>query len=141
MDPKVVVRERAYGTLAYAIRKGDLKPAKAFSCVDCGKPATCYDHRAYSEPLVVDPVCDLCNKRRGPAIDAPAREPRERRGMTAKTVVRHFGSVENAASKLGISRAAIYQWIKRKRVPPGRQAQIQIATRGRLRADHNKEKQ
>jgi hypothetical protein len=36
-------------------------------CVDCGAPATDYDHRNYDKPLDVDPVCHKCNCRRGPA--------------------------------------------------------------------------
>lgn len=39
------------------------------ACVDCGKPATCYDHRYYGMPLEVDPVCVACNTNRGPALD------------------------------------------------------------------------
>lgn len=34
-------------------------------CVDCGRNAECYDHRDYSKPLDVDPVCLGCNSRRG----------------------------------------------------------------------------
>lgn len=34
-------------------------------CVDCGKPAKQYDHRDYSKPLDVDPVCRGCNVKRG----------------------------------------------------------------------------
>lgn len=37
----------------------------AFACVDCGKPATVYEHRDYSRPLDVEPVCGGCNARRG----------------------------------------------------------------------------
>lgn len=37
-------------------------------CVDCGKPATDYDHRDYNRPLDVDPTCHSCNLKRGPAI-------------------------------------------------------------------------
>lgn len=36
-------------------------------CVDCGAVANEYDHRDYSRPLEVDPVCGRCNKLRGPA--------------------------------------------------------------------------
>lgn len=39
------------------MRRGELKPATAFACVDCGKPAQCYGHRDYSKPLDVEPVC------------------------------------------------------------------------------------
>lgn len=37
------------------------------TCIDCGQPATVYDHRDYSKPLDVDPVCRSCNSRRGRA--------------------------------------------------------------------------
>ncbi len=53
-----------------AIASGQLKRAAEFSCVDCGKPARHYDHREYAKPLQVEPVCQKCNVRRGPAIDA-----------------------------------------------------------------------
>ena len=39
----------------------------SISCLDCGSPATCYDHRDYAKPLDVDPVCHGCNLRRGAA--------------------------------------------------------------------------
>lgn len=37
-------------------------------CTDCGVPASQYDHRDYSRPLDVEPVCRSCNLRRGTAI-------------------------------------------------------------------------
>lgn len=40
-------------------------------CVDCGAPAQGYDHRDYMRPLVVEPVCRKCNRRRGPAAPYP----------------------------------------------------------------------
>ena len=46
---------------------GELLPATAFKCVDCERPATVYDHRDYSKPLAVEPVCRSCNVMRGPA--------------------------------------------------------------------------
>jgi DNA-binding XRE family transcriptional regulator len=39
--------------------------ASAFKCVDCGAPATQYDHRDYSKRRDVEPVCEPCNKKRG----------------------------------------------------------------------------
>ena len=39
----------------------------AINCVDCAEPATKYDHRDYSRPLDVEPVCNACNIRRGSA--------------------------------------------------------------------------
>jgi hypothetical protein len=56
---------RAYSVLAIAIRRGDLPRAREFSCSDCHAPAVCYDHRDYLKPLDVQPVCYVCNKRRG----------------------------------------------------------------------------
>lgn len=59
--------ERA--TASCAVRKavniGMLKPVKTCRCVDCGAPAADYDHRDYSRPLAVEPVCRSCNIRRG----------------------------------------------------------------------------
>lgn len=40
----------------------------SIACADCGKPATCYDHRNYLEPLKVEPVCNTCNLARGPGF-------------------------------------------------------------------------
>ena len=65
------VRVSAHVTISCAVRKavarGDLLPATAHACVDCGDPAVEYDHRDYNQPLAVEPVCRSCNIRRGPA--------------------------------------------------------------------------
>lgn len=37
-------------------------------CSDCRKPASQYDHRDYSKPLDVQPVCRNCNIKRGKGI-------------------------------------------------------------------------
>lgn len=62
-----VLRRRAMEAVGKLIRTWRLRPAHHFKCVDCGAPAVCYDHRDYSQPEMVDPVCMRCNKRRGPA--------------------------------------------------------------------------
>lgn len=49
-----------------AVRRGELKPIRGLSCVDCSKPAQVYDHRDYTRPLDVEPVCLSCNRKRGP---------------------------------------------------------------------------
>jgi len=54
-----------------ALRSGELLPLRHQYCVDCGAPATEYDHRDYSKPIEVDPVCHRCNKLRGPALLPP----------------------------------------------------------------------
>jgi len=57
--------------VAAAIRRGELAHPKTLVCVDCGKPAKDYDHRDYSRPLDVDPVCHGCNRLRGPGANRP----------------------------------------------------------------------
>ena len=51
-----------------AVKDGLLAPVKTLFCVDCGKPAECYDHRDYNKPIDVVPVCRKCNFQRGSAI-------------------------------------------------------------------------
>jgi hypothetical protein len=58
----------AHQAVSAAVRRGDMPRASEFPCVDCAKPARDYDHRDYSKPLDVQPVCRSCNKLRGPAI-------------------------------------------------------------------------
>lgn len=59
-----------YFTLAHryveaAVKYGDLRKLDgSIRCDDCGEPATCYDHRDYSRPLEVAPVCAGCNSKR-----------------------------------------------------------------------------
>jgi DNA-binding NtrC family response regulator len=65
------------------MRRAKLPDVKQFSCVDCGAPATDYEHRYYSLPLEVDPVCSLCNQRRDIALDV-VEMVRERRGLNAE---------------------------------------------------------
>jgi hypothetical protein len=62
--------EGAWKLVTAAIRYGFLPSPKTLICVDCGNPAECYDHREYAKPLDVAAVCNPCNLRRGPAIDA-----------------------------------------------------------------------
>jgi hypothetical protein len=67
----------ANGRVRMAVKKGELPDLKAqeIPCVDCGARATSYDHRDYSKPLEVEPVCNKCNSKRGPAL------PNEMGGM------------------------------------------------------------
>lgn len=44
--------------------RGVLPEPTKLKCVDCGKRAHVYDHRDYSKPLEVEPVCRRCNSRR-----------------------------------------------------------------------------
>ena len=61
---------RAHVLVSAAVSKGVLPSLKdrEYACTDCDGIATEYDHRDYSRPLDVEPVCGSCNKRRGTAI-------------------------------------------------------------------------
>lgn len=62
-------QQRAMRAVKAAIKRGiipDLKGGE-YACVDCGGVATEYEHRDYSRPYDVEPVCRGCNSRRGTA--------------------------------------------------------------------------
>lgn len=62
------IRAPAGAAVAKAVATGVLpKLDGSIMCVDCGKPAKCYDHRDYDKHLDVSPVCVSCNLKRGPA--------------------------------------------------------------------------
>lgn len=65
---KVVLQMAAYKAVRQAISKGRLPIPWTQKCVDCGNTARIFDHRNYDRPLEVEPVCTICNQRRGPAI-------------------------------------------------------------------------
>ena len=86
------VRRRAYDLVRDAIhRHGTLQPPQVYDCVDCGDPAECWDHRDYTKPLDVEPVCSICNTKRGqgyPLLSGPWVEftftlPRKKRKRVA----------------------------------------------------------
>lgn len=58
----------AHSKVQKAVSRGDLPAVQTQTCVDCGAPATDYDHRDYNKPLDVEPVCRPCNGVRGPGI-------------------------------------------------------------------------
>lgn len=58
-----------------AVRKGSLPKASTQRCVDCGAQALDWEHRDYSKPLAVEPVCRSCNVKRGPALVWEAARP------------------------------------------------------------------
>ena len=67
------LRGRAYSLLQSAKKSGKIPTHVGLDCADCGAEAIGYDHRDYSKPLDVDPVCYGCNAKRGqgwPATDS-----------------------------------------------------------------------
>jgi hypothetical protein len=118
-------RVKVASAVAEARRKGKLKPAKEFVCVDCGKPATDYDHRNYTKPLDVVPVCRGCNLRRGSTDDVsefvakhlniPVSRLRET--IVAKKCVANdvrvidaLGGTGKVAEMCGLTTGAVSQW-------------------------------
>lgn len=66
------LRLKAEAKTRYAIKTGLIKKLDgSIPCVDCGGIATMYDHRDYTKPLAVDPVCRTCNSKRGASIQKP----------------------------------------------------------------------
>lgn len=53
--------------------------------------------------------------------------------MLKQEAIEHFGSQANLARALGVSRSAISQWPDE--VPEGRDYQIEILTKGKLKAN------
>lgn len=74
--PPLNDNEMARKLTNFAVKIGFLPHPSEFDCVDCkskkwfpkNKPAECYDHRDYSKPLDVEPVCLQCNSSRGRGI-------------------------------------------------------------------------
>ncbi len=59
-----VLRDEAKFRVRYAIRKGDLKPAKRYKCrKSCGSMASEYHHPDYNKPLAVVPLCGSCHRK------------------------------------------------------------------------------
>lgn len=59
-------RNYALAWVNRAVRYGRLLPPETFRCVDCDEWAEVWEHRDYSKPLQVEPVCKSCNALRGP---------------------------------------------------------------------------
>ena len=55
--------------------------------------------------------------------------------MTYDDLIDLYGNAATAARWLGVSRSCVSVWKKRGTIPVGRQALIQLQTKGRLRAD------
>lgn len=66
--PAPTAQYLAHRAVAKAIAGGALLRPRGMACVDCSGLAVEYDHRDYSKPLQVEPVCRRCNLARGAAI-------------------------------------------------------------------------
>jgi DNA-directed RNA polymerase subunit RPC12/RpoP len=64
---RFAVQKRAANALSNGLRHGLVESYMGKACVDCCEPAQCLDHRDYTKPLEVEPVCLSCNFYRPPA--------------------------------------------------------------------------
>jgi hypothetical protein len=79
MTPRIFICPRelriyARGRLNAAVKAKQMPRVGTLKCADCGEQATRYDHRDYTKPLDVEPVCHHCDNHRGqglPNIDGP----------------------------------------------------------------------
>ena len=69
---KLALQIKAKNIVGHAVKNGGLPKVATQLCADCGNRASGYDHRNYSMPLEVEPVCHPCNIRRGMAADLAA---------------------------------------------------------------------
>jgi len=55
------------------VNRAGLRVPKGTICSNCGvRWALVFDHRYYSQPYRVTPVCRSCNIKMGPAFDLPS---------------------------------------------------------------------
>jgi hypothetical protein len=76
-------RHHVYALVRMAVQSGILPVVTTLRCADCGVPATEYDHRDFTKPLKVDPVCHPCNIKRGRGY-WPKPKPRLLRALAAQ---------------------------------------------------------
>lgn len=58
--------KKAYGKISWAIKQNEIPRPSVFRCFDCPSRAEVYDHRDYLKPYEIEPVCKICNYKRGP---------------------------------------------------------------------------
>lgn len=66
------MREFAIGLVQTDKYRGYRNKPDLEKCVDCGEQAKHWEHRSYARPLLVEPVCQKCNIKRGPAKGKPS---------------------------------------------------------------------
>ena len=92
------VRAKAAQAVARAVREGLLIPPKQLICVDCGANAFCYDHRDYTKPLDVAPVCKRCDCLRGSGAPYDGADKRWLRRMEATAQRLNLNTVKARAA-------------------------------------------
>lgn len=54
--------------------------------------------------------------------------------MTLEETLKFYGGVKSLADSIGVSRQTIYLWKEKGKIPFARQAQIELETKGKLKA-------
>lgn len=135
------LRAAASKFVRVAVENGFLVNPTTCACVDCGAQARLHDHRDYSRPLDVEPVCRQCNGRRSAGF-MPARIadplPTKAKNPLPESRLRDLRmragvSVAELALLAGVSKAAISAYENgRNEVPVDRARKMLalFATRG-----------
>lgn len=104
------IKQVAHSKVAAAVLHGKLPPLDgSIPCVDCGKPATCYDHRDYRKPLKVDPVCGGCNTSRGPGKVGSMKRRNASKERRAVRLHAAGQTMDDIAKKLRCTRKRVAQ--------------------------------
>lgn len=90
------LKRKCIAKYEWAKRNGKIDPIEGKKCVDCGKPATCYDHRSYYKPLEVEPVCKKCNSKRGQAYPYCSGWKQRRAGLEDEEGYEDLGYSESS---------------------------------------------
>lgn len=118
----LTIQQKAISAVATAVRNGELKKLDgSVKCVDCNSIAANYDHRDYSKPLDVEPVCRSCNRLRGSAKGWNPREDANADGsnVSLRVHIELHKKVKNLAktehrSMAPMARKLIYEAIGRR---------------------------
>ena len=123
-------RNAAHSAVSTAVQSGRIPPARTLVCVDCGGRARDYDHRDYSQPLSVEPVCRSCNLLRGPAINAD-RGAFERTAFGRWIDAQPRGAASALSLALNVPRPLMTQWGKGiRQIPLDKAVGIERETAG-----------
>jgi Bacterial regulatory protein, Fis family len=110
--------QEVIGRAHKVMHAANIPAAAGYECVDCKRPAFSWDHRYYSQPLEVEPVCARCNTNRGPAHDVrqlarelmgifSVPEPPEQSQVVLppKDLQAHLDAIERAWIKQAVAQA------------------------------------
>lgn len=110
----IKLQKQAHQAVSRAVKSGKLPPATTQKCVDCGKKATEYDHRDYTERLVVSPVCRGCNKERGPALPPYRKTKRDQvRQVPIQYLVPEDERTETKAQALARGHSSVRSYLRK----------------------------